>query len=361
METTKQQARQVLDGYGLDGTPISCERYGGGHINGTFLVQTDCGHRYVIQRINDAVFPDTKALMANVEGVTGHIARKVDDPRRVLRLVRTKQGASWLRLADGTPWRVLEFVEGSVCLQQPRSAQDFYCSGVAFGTFLQQLHDYPAHTLTPVIPNFHDTRDRYRQFHEALERNAAGRADTVAEEIAFALAREHEAGQVVDLLAEGKLPLRVTHNDTKLNNVMLDEATGMPLCVIDLDTVMPGSSLYDYGDSIRFGASTATEDETDLDRVEMDLAMYEAYTRGFVEGCPDLTELERELLPVGAKLMTLECGVRFLTDYLNGDVYFSIHRPDHNLDRCRTQFKLVADMEAKWQQMGDIARRLCAR
>ena len=356
METTKQQARQVLDGYGLDGTPISCERYGGGHINGTFLVQTDCGHRYVIQRINDAVFPDTKALMANVEGVTGHIARKVDDPRRVLRLVRTKQGASWLRLADGTPWRVLEFVEGSVCLQQPRSAQDFYCSGVAFGTFLQQLHDYPAHTLTPVIPNFHDTRDRYRQFHEALERNAAGRADTVAEEIAFALAREHEAGQVVDLLAEGKLPLRVTHNDTKLNNVMLDRTSRKALCVIDLDTVMPGLSLYDFGDSIRFGASSAAEDEQDLTKVEMLLDRFQTYTQGFLSACPGLTQTERDMLPMGAKLMTLECGVRFLTDYLDGDHYFATHRPGQNLDRARTQFKLVADMETKWAQMHEIVQ-----
>ena len=356
-----QQAQQVLGGYGLDGVPVSCTRYGGGHINGTFLVVTDRGHRYVLQRINDTVFKDTAALMANVEGVTEHIARKADDPRRTLRMVRTRQGDSWLRLPDGSPWRMAEFVEGAVCLQQPRSPKDFYYSGVAFGSFLQQLSDFPAHTLTPVIPNFHDTRDRYRQFHKALERDAAGRAGSVAEEIAFVLAHESEAGQLVDLLAEGKLPLRVTHNDTKLNNVMLDEATGLPLCVIDLDTVMPGSSLYDYGDSIRFGASTATEDETDLDRVAVDLAMFEAYTRGFVEGCPDLTELERKLLPVGAKLMTLECGVRFLADYLNGDVYFSIHRPDHNLDRCRTQFKLVADMEAKWQQMEDIVRRLCGQ
>ena len=358
MEATRGQAKQVLDAYGLDGKPVSCERFGGGHINGTFLVTTDREHRYVIQRINDTVFPDTDGLMANVEAVTEHIARRASDPNRVLRLVRNRQGKTWVRLADGTPWRILEFVEGAVCLQQPRSSGDFYSSGVAFGCFLQQLSDFPAHTLTEVIPKFHDTRDRYRQFCQAVEDDRVGRLAGVRAEVDFALARQDEAGVLVDLLEKGELPLRVTHNDTKLNNVMLDAVSGEPLCVIDLDTVMPGLSLYDYGDSIRFGASTATEDETDLDRVEMDTELFEVYTRGFLEGCPDLTEKERELLPMGAKLMTLECGVRFLTDYLNGDVYFSIHRPEHNLDRCRTQFKLVADMEKKWDEMARIVREI---
>jgi len=227
---------------------------------------------------------------------------------------------------------------------------------VAFGTFQQQLKDFPAETLCEVIPNFHNTVDRYRIFKEALAADVCGRAASVKAEIDFALAREQEAGTLVNMLAEGKLPLRVTHNDTKLNNVMLDEATRKPLCVIDLDTTMPGLSLYDFGDSIRFGAATAAEDEKDLDKMVMDINLFETYTKGFLSACPGLTENERDMLPMGAKLMTLECGVRFLTDYLSGDTYFRTHYEGQNLDRCRTQFKLVADMESKWDEMKRIVK-----
>jgi Ser/Thr protein kinase RdoA (MazF antagonist) len=207
-----------------------------------------------------------------------------------------------------------------------------------------------------VIPNFHNTADRYRIFREVLAKDPMGRAESVRAEIEFALAREEEAATLVKLLAEGKLPLRVTHNDTKLNNVMLDEATRKPLCVIDLDTTMPGLSLYDFGDSIRFGAATAAEDEKDLSKMVMDINLFETYTKGFLSACPGLTQNERDMLPMGAKLMTLECGVRFLTDYLSGDTYFRTHYEGQNLDRCRTQFKLVADMESKWDEMKRIVK-----
>lgn len=347
---------QVLKEFCLDGNVVSCERYGCGHINVTYLVVTQSGHRYILQKINNSIFKDVPGLMGNIAAVTKYLRQIISDPRGVLTLVPTKDGVDYVEHTDGSFWRVYDFVEGSLCLQAPESPEDFYQSAVAFGIFQQQLKDFPADTLCEVIPNFHNTADRYRIFKEALAVDVCGRAKDVRAEIDFVLAREQEAGTLVSMLAEGKLPLRVTHNDTKLNNVMLDEATRKPLCVIDLDTVMPGSSLYDFGDSIRFGAATAAEDEKDLDKVWMDISLFETYTKGFLSACPGLTETEREMLPMGAKLMTLECGVRFLTDYLNGDTYFATHYEGQNLDRCRTQFKLVADMESKWDEMQRIVK-----
>ena len=348
----------ILENFALEGNTVACTRWGCGHINETYLVETDRGRRYILQKINSEIFQNVDALMANIEAVTSHLRDQTADPRRVLGLVKTGDGKPYLRHTDGTPWRVLVFVEDTICLQQPETPEDFYESAVAFGTFQQMLKDFPAETLYETIPNFHDTKDRYRIFREVLEKDPLGRASEVGQEIAFALEREQEASVLVDLLKAGKLPLRVTHNDTKLNNVLLDIATRKALCVIDLDTVMPGLSLYDFGDSIRFGAASCREDERDLEKMHMELGLFESYTRGFLRACPDLTPLEIQLLPMGAKLMTLECGVRFLTDYLDGDHYFATERPGQNLDRCRTQFKLVADMEAKWAQMGRIVTEL---
>ncbi len=347
---------KALQAFALDAEPISCERYGFGHINETYLVVTESGRRYILQKINHNIFKDVKGLMGNIAAVTKYLRKQISDPRGVLTLVPTKAGEDYWAGESGY-WRVYDFVEQSLCLQLPESPEDFYQSAVAFGNFQQQLKDFPAETLCEVIPNFHNTVDRYRIFKEALAADVCGRAKDVRAEIEFALAREQEAGTLVNMLAEGKLPLRVTHNDTKLNNVMLDEKTRKPLCVIDLDTVMPGLSLYDFGDSIRFGAATAPEDEKDLSKMVMDLSLYETYTKGFLSACPGLTENERKMMPMGAKLMTLECGVRFLTDYLNGDVYFHTTYEGQNLDRCRTQFKLVADMEDKWAQMAQIVEK----
>ena len=346
----------VLAAFRLDSKVVSCERYGCGHINVTYLVVTESGRRYILQKVNNHIFKDVDGLMENIIAVTAHLRQQISDPRRVLTLVPTVDDALYLRHSDGSYWRVYDFVEGSICLQAPESSDDFYQSAVAFGDFQQQLKDFPAHTLHEVIVNFHNTADRYRIFREVLAKDPMGRAASVKEEIEFALAREAEAATLVNLLAEGKLPLRVTHNDTKLNNVMLDDTTRKPLCVIDLDTVMPGLAAYDFGDSIRFGAATAAEDEKDLSKMEMSLELFRTYTEGFLSACPGLTDLERETLPMGAKLMTLECGVRFLTDYLDGDHYFAVHREGQNLDRCRTQFKLVADMESKWSKMAEIVK-----
>ena len=351
------EAMHILSRFALDAPAVSCEPYGCGHINRTYLVITETGRRYILQRINHNIFKNVPALMENIAAVTGYLRQTQPDPRRVLTLVPTLECKVCLQDEDDFWWRVYDFVEDSICLQAPENAEDFYTSAVAFGRFQQQLKDFPAETLHETIPNFHNTVDRYRIFTETLAADPMGRAAEVQDEIQFVLARKDEAGTLVRLLQEGKLPLRVTHNDTKLNNVMLDAADRSPLCVIDLDTVMPGLSAYDFGDSIRFGAATAAEDEKDLSKVTMSLSLFEAFTKGFLEACPNLTPLEKQMLPMGAKLMTLECGVRFLTDYLDGDHYFAVHREGQNLDRCRTQFKLVADMESKWSEMQEIVSK----
>ena len=355
------QFLEVLRHFDLGSAPVSCSRYGFGHINETYLVVTELGKRFILQKINHRVFKNTDGLMRNIEAVTTYLRNMTDDERRVMGLVKTVDDEPYWKHPEDGFWRVLVFVEGSICLQKPESPADFYESAVAFGQFQQMLKDFPAHTLTETIPNFHDTRDRYRIFHEVLEKDPMGRAKAVQPEIEFALAREKEAATLVELLEAGKLPLRVTHNDTKLNNVMLDAETRTALCVIDLDTVMPGLSVYDYGDSIRFGAATGDEDAQNLDKIEMSLELFETYTKGFLSACPGLTDMEIKMLPMGAKLMTLECGVRFLTDYLDGDHYFANRREGQNLDRCRTQFRLVEDMEAKWERMHEIVREISGR
>ncbi len=349
----KENVQAVLANFCIEGNPVSCGSYGCGHINGTFLVETDGGKRYLLQRINHNTFRDVAGLMENIVSVTEHLRAKSDDPRATMTIVPTRTGESYT-CVDGQYWRVLNFVEGTVCLQLPETDADFYESAVGFGRFQQLLLDFPAEKLHETIPNFHNTPDRYRIFLETLARDPMHRAAQVQKEIEFVLAHQQEMATIQNALDTGVLPLRVTHNDTKLNNVLLDARTRTALCVIDLDTVMPGSSLYDFGDSIRFGAATAAEDEKDLDKMEMSLDRFRAFTRGYIRACPDLTAKEIELLPMGAKTMTMECGVRFLTDYLDGDHYFAVSRDGQNLDRARTQFKLVADMEKKWDDMRRI-------
>ena len=347
---------QVLDLFRLNGRPVSCDPYGEGHINLTFLAVTDTGKRYILQRLSRAAFHDIPGLMGNVAAVTEFLAARSPDPRSSLHLIPTLDGRPFCRDSEGEFWRVYDFVEDSLCLQTPETPEDFYQSAVAFGQFQCRLRDFPAETLCETIPNFHNTPDRYRKFHLAVDADAAGRLSSVLPEVRFLLEREEKGGTLQRLREGGELPVRVTHNDTKLNNVMLDAVTRKALCVIDLDTVMPGLVAYDFGDSIRFGASTAPEDEKDLSRVEMSLDLYETYARGFIPACGGLTAAELESLPLGAWTMTLENGLRFLTDYLEGDHYYHITRPEHNLDRCRTQLKLVSDMEQKWDPMTAIIR-----
>lgn len=352
----------IYERFQLDGLPISCTRYGNGHINQTYLLVTSKPHLYILQGLNTHVFKNVSGLMDNLIAVTNHLRKQDGDPRRALALVPTLEGKPYLVTPAGEYWRLYEFVLDSLCLDRAENAEDLYQSGVAFGQFQNQLADFPAETLCETIPHFHDTPDRYRLLHEAIKADAAGRLGEVEREVNGYLAHEAEAATLMDMCRRGDLPLRVTHNDTKLNNVMLDAHTRTPLCVIDLDTVMPGLAANDFGDSIRFGASTGAEDEKDLSRIEMSLDLFKAYADGFLSACGKrLTRNEIATLPMGAKLMTLECGVRFLTDYLNGDVYFHVSRPEHNLDRCRTQLKLVEDMEAKWDDMARIVVELSAR
>ncbi|MDO4389265.1 MAG: aminoglycoside phosphotransferase family protein [Eubacteriales bacterium] len=346
--------------FAIPGSVEKVEPYGNGHINQTYLVTADCG-RYILQRINDSIFTDVDGLMHNIHAVTEYLAASDPDPRHVLRIVPARDGGTYIRNDKGC-WRLYNFIENSLCLEKVGTAQDFETSAFAFGDFQRRLKQFPASTLTETIARFHDTPDRYRIFREALEKDPLGRAKDVQPEIEFALEREKDAGIMMGMLKKGELPLRVTHNDTKLNNVLLDAETRQPLCVIDLDTVMPGLAGNDFGDSIRFGATTGAEDERDLSKVNFSMPFYEAYARGFLRGCgADLTPAELQTLPMGAKLMTLECGVRFLTDHILGDTYFRIHRENHNLDRCRTQFKLVQDMEGRMDDMLQVISRLSGR
>ena len=344
----------VLNQFQLDAPAVSCERYGCGHINVTYLVVTESGHRYILQKISNRAFPDVAGLQENISAVTEYLHTQIDNPYGALTLIPTVDGKTYLHVEENSDWRVYDFIEGSICLQAPETPEDFYQSAIAFGTFQQQLAGFPAETLHETIKNFHNTPDRFRIFKEVLAKDVMGRAKECQAEIDFVLAHEQIGAQLTTMLKEGKLPLRVTHNDTKLNNVMLSEDTRTPLCVIDLDTTMPGLSAYDFGDSIRFGAATAAEDEKDISKVSVDLELYRTYTRGFLSSCPELTEDELMSLPWGARLMTLECGTRFLTDYLDGDNYFHTAYPEHNLDRCRTQFKLVQDMEQQFEQMAAV-------
>ncbi len=345
--------------------------YGSGHINDTFRLcckRPDQKEKYfILQRINHDIFKNLPHLMENVVHVTEYLRKMIisqggDPDRETLNVVKTRDGADYFRDSDGNYWRVFPFIERSLCLDMVETKEDFYDSAVAFGNFQKMLADFPVETLHETILNFHNTPVRFQDFKKAIQNGDRKRAELAAKEIEFALAREQDTAVLTDLLAEGKLPLRVTHNDTKLNNILFDADTREALCIIDLDTIMPGLSLYDFGDSIRFGANTGAEDETDLDKVTLDLDLFEAFTRGYLKGCAgSLTETEVRMLPMGAKLMTYECGIRFLGDFLTGDHYFKIHRENHNLDRARTQFKLVADMEEKWNEMAAIVERASAQ
>lgn len=343
----------------ISGQPVSCVCFGHGHINHTLKIDTDTGREYILQRINKYVFKDPVKVMANASAVTNHIRKSIDDPRLSLHFIPTLQGQYYYRDCDGEFWRMYDFV-GGFCLDAPESDMDFYESALAFGRFQHLLADFPAHTLYETIPEFHNTVDRFRLLKESIASDNMGRAAGVRSEIDFALSCE-EVGSILQHMREaGQLPLRVTHNDTKLNNVLLDKQTRKALCVLDLDTVMPGLSVHDFGDSIRFGAATAAEDEPDPSKMKLDLHLFEVYTRGFLEAAPALTDIEVEMLPLGALTMTLEVGIRFLKDYLDGDLYFKTRYPEHNLVRARTQLALVADMQTKWEDMRAIVSKIAA-
>ncbi|MDD6175406.1 MAG: aminoglycoside phosphotransferase family protein [Firmicutes bacterium] len=361
------EVEYVVRKVGYPGRVEECRPFGDGHINDTFAVrcrdESGAETRYVLQRINHEIFKDPVQVMDNVVYITeflrGRLLAAGEDPDRgTISYLRMPGGGYCYRDSIGSYWRSYRFIENAVSFDTVQCPEDFYQSAVAFGRFQRLLADFDASHLTETIPDFHNTPVRYERFCHAVEQDACGRAESVRQEIEFVRSRAPFMSVLTDLLKSGGLPLRVTHNDTKLNNVLFDKDTRKAICVIDLDTVMPGLSVYDFGDSIRFGATTAAEDEPDLSRVNFDRNLFELYTKGYLEGCGgSLTETERRMMPEGAKMMTLECGMRFLTDYLEGDHYFKISRPQQNLDRARTQFKLVSDMESCWDEMHRIVEK----
>ena len=339
--------------------------FGEGHINETYAVYMPDHDGndiplYVLQRININVFKNPDQVMVNIFGVTEYLRSIIrrdggDLDRESLSYIKTKSGDSYFEDEKGQPWRCLHYVPNSVCYQQVEKPEQFYQSALSFGHFLKQLGDYPAESLYETIPQFHDTRKRFRDFEDAQRKDVKNRARLCRQEIDFVLSRKDDCGVLMNQLEEGKLPLRVTHNDTKLNNILFDKDTDKGLCIIDLDTIMPGLAANDFGDSIRFGASTAEEDEQDLDKVHFDISLYDIYVKGYLEMAKDvLTPEEIKSLPWGARLMTLECGMRFLADFLQGDVYFKTAYPEHNLVRARTQFRLVKEMEEQFSEMNEI-------
>ena len=358
--------REALDAYTFPEILLSVDRYGKGHINDTFcaVCQSQEGNaiRFIIQRLSNAAFPHPEELMENFVGITTFLRNKIladggDPTRETLSVVKTKEGRDFYTDAYGRVWRLMPFIENTDCYQSA-TPELFEASARTFGRFQRLLNGYPAETLHETIPNFHNTEDRLAKFLTAVAADKLGRAKEVQPEIQFVLDRRADCSVALNALKEGVLPLRVTHNDTKLNNILIDRESHEGICVIDLDTTMPGLSINDFGDSIRFGANHSAEDEKDLSKVNLDLGLYEVFTRGFLQGADGiLTEAELEYLPWGARLMTLECGIRFLTDYLDGDNYFHVCYPEQNLDRSRTQFKLVWDMEQRFEDMHEIVKK----
>lgn len=348
----------ILKQFQFKGEVVTCEPYGNGHINDTYRVETT-GGLYILQRINTHVFKQPNLLMENIGHVTRFIQSQVQrqGDREALTLIPTKDQQDMATDAQGDSWRAYRFIQDAISYDLVQDSQDFYESGKAFGNFQYLLSKFPVEKLHYTIEDFHHTPKRFERFNTVVQEDIQKRRQTCEKEIQFVKEREAFMHTLWDLNKKGLLDLKVTHNDTKLNNVLLDAKTGVGVCVIDLDTVMPGFALDDFGDSIRFGASTAMEDEPDLNKVHFDLDLYRVYVQGFLEGAQgSLTDLEVALFPVGAKMMTLECGMRFLTDYLEGDVYFKIAYPEHNLVRARTQFKLVAEMEHVWDRMEAIGK-----
>ena len=359
------EVKKVVSQFEYIGEPVAVKNCNNGHINGTYFVDCESGgrkQRYVLQSINTDIFKQPDHVMENIVNVTGHIKKKLiaegkDPVQGTINIVFTKDGHYSYTDEAGNYWRSYIFVEGE-CYQSVDSPELAEKVGKAFGHFQMQLSDFDASVLYESIPDFHNTVSRFADLEKALADDIAGRAAGVGDEIRFILDRKDKCSFIMDGIADGRFPLRVTHNDTKLNNIMMDPETGEGRCVLDLDTVMPGSVLADFGDAIRFCASSSAEDETDLDKVFLRLDMFEGFARGFINGLEDsLTENEVRALPMGAFMLTFEQAIRFLEDYLNGDKYFRINYPEHNLDRARNQIKLASDMESKMDEMDHIIEK----
>ena len=356
----KEELAGIVRRFQKQGFVTSIEPIGNGHINDTYLVMIKTDHedtlfsserngevsRYrkvILQRINEHVFEDPAALMENIAAVASHIGGR-------LFYYPARDGDFWYRTDIGC-WRMMSYIDNAYSCETAEDPALFREIGHAYGAFIEAMADFPSDSLHETIPGFHDTRRRFNALTEAIKKTSQYRKEKAADEISFALSREEYVDLLNDCVVRGEIPVRVTHNDTKINNVLLDRHTGKAVCVIDLDTVMPGLSVNDFGDAIRSGAATGREDEPDAESIRLDPELYRNFAQGFIRGCPSLTRREIELMPAGAKMMTLECGIRFLTDYLEGDHYFKTDYPEHNLVRCRTQFRLVRSMEENWDSM----------
>jgi aminoglycoside phosphotransferase (APT) family kinase protein len=352
----------VVSHFEIPGVFSGATPYGSGHINDSYsavVLQDNQEARYLVQRMNHHIFKDPIAVMENIQRVTAHLAEQLigakDRDRRVLALVTARDGRAWHADEGGNYWRAYHFIEKASSYDAVESPEQAYQAGKAFGQFQKMLASMPSPRLHETIPDFHHTPKRFAALKRAIAEDVANRAAGAKQEIDFALAHE----SIVDVLVSANLPERVTHNDTKFNNVLLDDATGEGICVIDLDTVMPGLAAYDFGDMVRTTTSPAMEDEQDLSKVSMEFSMFEALTRGYLDAAGSfLTKAEKQHLAIAGKLITLEVGIRFLTDHLAGDTYFKVHREGHNLDRCRTQFKLVESIERQEEKMGRLVENL---
>ncbi len=353
--------KNAIRQFNFDGKYISSEELRSGNINSTYklvFANSDGTEKsYILQKINTVVFKDPDGVMENIINVLAHIDKKItekgeDSERRILHFVTAKNGTYLYKDFNNYYWRAYVFVDGVTAYNSIDDPALFYEAGRGFGEFQKNLFDFPAEVLHETIPDFHNTKRRFYAFVAAIAEDKAGRVREIEQEIDFLFDRRKMMSEIVDKIEDGILPTRVTHNDTKLNNVLIDNDTGKAVCVIDLDTVMPGSSLYDYGDAVRFGASTAAEDEQDLEKISVNMELFKLFTKGFVEEISQsLTKEEIHYLPLGAKVMTCELALRFLTDYINGDEYFKIESPDHNLIRARAQMKLLTEFEKKYDEM----------
>lgn len=350
---------EVITGFNFKGNIIEITPFGSGIINDTFLIVTN-KEKYILQRINTTIFKDVEKLMNNYCSICNYLKSIVkenggDIYRETITVVPTKDNKSFLKDSKGECWRAILFIEDTITYDVIESKDDFYKCGKAFGKFQSMLSQYKAHELYESIPNFHNTKERFKSFLEAVQSNKLGRLEFVTNEVSFIINRKNDTDILLDMYERKELPLRVTHNDTKLSNILMDKKTKEGICIIDLDTIMPGLSLYDFGDAIRSGATHTLEDERDLDKVYLDLDLFEAFTKGFLQGTGgSLTVEEVKMLPMGAKVIALEQGIRFLTDYLEGDNYYKTTYKNQNLDRARTQLKLVSDIETKWDKLNEI-------
>lgn len=358
-----QNTVDIIDQFSIEGKPVSVTPFGDGHINSSFKIECDNGNEYLLQRINDSVFSGVGSLMKNIDGVTSFLRRKItenggDPARETVNIIKAKNGNNYILQEDGSYWRVYLFIKDTVTPKQFNDTHQFYLIGKAVGHFQVLLSDYPAETLAEVLPNFHNTAARYAEFENLMLLNNSERAGSVSAEISLARGYRLLSRIFPPLIEQKTLPIRVTHNDTKPNNIMFDAKTNEPVCLVDLDTIMPGLSLYDFGDSIRFGACSTAEDETDLSKVYFDLDMFEAFTKGYLEECRDvLTKEEKELLHIAPLVMTYEQAIRFLGDYVDGDKYYKTSRECQNLDRARVQLRLLEDMESKLGIMRAVVQK----